>query len=129
MKTRYIVTTACAATIFALGLGQHTEAMMNPARTMKITFSQPVRLPGVGLDAGTYIFEVANPETSGDAVRVLSGDRKTAYFQGFSHRVQKPRGLRDDAAVSLSETRSGVAPAVTVWWPERTGYQFIYPNQ
>src|SRR5262245_24248920 len=84
MKTRYILTTACAASIFALALVQHTQAMMSPSKTMEITFNQPVRLPGVGLGAGTYIFEVADPTTSANVVRVLSHDRKSAYFQGFT---------------------------------------------
>jgi hypothetical protein len=42
----------------------------NPKMTTYLTFNRPVALPGAQLAAGTYIFEVANPTTSADLVRV-----------------------------------------------------------
>ena len=74
---------------------------MNPAHQALLTFSRPVSLPGVSLAAGTYVFEVANPETSSDVVRVRSNeDYRHVYFTGFTKRVDRPKGLRADRPVA-----------------------------
>jgi hypothetical protein len=111
---------------FTVGLG----AIVNPHKTMYLTFSKPVQLPGVALGAGTYIFEIANPNTSADIVRVLSRDRSMSYFMGFTRAVERPHELPRNQAVSLAESAAGAPPPVTVWWPqnESTGRQFIYPS-
>ena len=95
---------------------------------MYATFSGSVRLPGTSLPAGTYIFEIANPLTSGDAVRVVSRDRRTSLFMGFTTPVPKPPRLRENAAVSFGESVRGTAPPIMTWWPdgESTGRQFKY---
>lgn len=131
MVNRNIVWTACAASLFVLALMPHASATSNAERTAYLTFSQAVRLPGVSLGAGTYIFEVANPNTRGNVVRVLSRDRKRAYFLGFTNAIAKPRGLSNDAMISLGESGPGVAPPITAWWPmgEETGREFIYRDR
>jgi hypothetical protein len=110
---------------------QHAAAGTNVERTTYLTFSQPVQLPGVALGAGTYVFELADPEAAAGVVRVLSRDRRTAYFMGYTREVERPRGMRLDAAVSLGESAAGTAPRITAWWPigEMTGHQFIYPKR
>ena len=131
MANRNIVWTACLASLVVLGLMQHASATGNAERTAYLTFSQAVRLPGVSLGAGTYIFEVANPNTRGNVVRVLSRDRKRAYFLGFTNAIAKPRGLGNDALVSLGESGPGLAPPITAWWPmgDETGREFIYRDR
>ena len=52
---------------------------------MYFTFSGPVQLPGVILAAGTYEFEIANPLTSGDIVRVRSRDGRHSVLPGVHH--------------------------------------------
>jgi hypothetical protein len=83
----------------------------------------------VELSAGVYVFELADPEGAPSVVRVLSRDRRTAYFMGFTNVTERPRGMRRDALVSFGESAAGVAPRITAWWPigETTGHQFIYP--
>jgi hypothetical protein len=117
--------------MFVLALMQHAAAGTNSERTTYLTFSQPVRLPGVALGAGTYVFELADPIGAPTVVRVLSRDRRTAYFMGFTNAVDRPRGMRPDAHVSLGESAAGVAPPITAWWPigETSGHQFIYPHR
>jgi hypothetical protein len=119
---------AVGATVFAVALVQHAAAGTIAERTTYLTFSQPVQLPGVALKAGAYIFELADPMGAPGVVRVLSRDRRTAYFMGFTYVAERPRGMRDDALVSFGESAAGVAPRITAWWPigERTGHQFIY---
>jgi hypothetical protein len=129
-SNRNMVWAAVVVAVFALGLVRHAAAD-SPERTTYLTFSQPVQLPGVSLGAGTYIFEVANPMTAGNVVRVLSRDRRTAYFMGFTRAVERPRGLSPEAAVSLGESAAGVTPRITAWWPigESSGHRFIYPSR
>jgi len=131
MANRNIAWTVGAASLFVLALMQHGSAAGNAERTAYLTFSQAVRLPGISLDAGTYIFEVANPNTRGNVVRVLSRDRKRAYFLGFTNPIAKPRGLSSDAMISLGESGPGAAPPITAWWPagEETGREFIYSDR
>jgi hypothetical protein len=117
--------------MFVLVLAQHVAAGTFAERTTYLTFSRSVRLPGVTLAAGTYVFELADPYSAAGVVRVLSGDRRTPYFMGFTNAKERPRGLRLDASVSLGESAGGVAPPITAWYPigERTGRQFIYPDR
>ncbi len=100
----------------------------SPNRTTYITFNQAVALPEVRLAAGTYIFEVANPETKGDVVRVMSRDRSTVHFLGFTHLTTRPKGMPSDAVVSLGEAARGTAPPITAWYAvgAEDGRMFIY---
>lgn len=124
-------TIGVAIAMFVLVLVQHVAAGTFAERTTYLTFSRSVRLPGVTLDAGTYVFELADPYNAAGVVRVLSGDRRKSYFMGFTNATERPRGLRLDASVSLGEPAGGVAPPITAWYPigERTGRQFIYPDR
>jgi hypothetical protein len=125
MLTRNIICGSAVALLCALTLVP--SAVANADRTTYLTFSQAVRLPGVSLDAGTYIFERADP-SSAHLVRVLSRDRKKSYFLGFTYLVDRPLGMREDAMVTLGETSPDAPPPVVAWWPigERTGHEFIY---
>ena len=125
MVNRKLVVSACVG-LLLVAAGARIGAGSNERKTMRITFSQPVRLPGVSLGSGTYIFEAP----AWDVVQVMAGDRSRVYFQGFTHTVEKPRGLSRNQVVSLGESAQGIAAPVTVWYPdnESTGRQFIYPE-
>jgi hypothetical protein len=131
MANRSIAWTVGAASLFVLALIQPGAATGTAQQTAYLTFSQPVRLPGISLGAGTYIFEVANPNARGNVVRVLSRNRKRAYYLGFTNAIAKPRDLGGDATVSLGESRPGTAPPITAWWPtgDHTGREFIYHDR
>jgi hypothetical protein len=94
-----------------------------------LTFSRPVALPGVTLSAGTYIFEVANPDSSGDIVRVLSGNRSKVYLMAFTDQIDRPEKA-DDVDVTFGEAAPNAALPITAWYPPGapTGHRFIYQN-
>ena len=127
MVNRKLVLAVCAAAVLAVMLAPRVGAV-GASKMTYLTFSRPVSLPGVALGAGTYIFEIANPDTSANVVRVLSSDRRISYFQGFTHAIERPRNLDPKASVSLGEAAAGVAPPITAWWPENEsmGRQFVY---
>ena len=129
-KHRNVVWTAIGVALLGLVLVRHAAAGSDVERSTYFTFSGPVRLPGVSLGTGTYVFEVVDPSASPGLVRVLSRDRRTAYFTGFTLGVDRPRETRLDASVSFGESAAGVAPPITAWWPadERSGHQFSYRN-
>src|SRR5438132_6871826 len=81
-----------------------------------LTFSQRVALPGVTLEAGTYVFERADANVP-DIVHVLSEDRKKVYFMAFTRPIGRPAGLQRDRVVLLGEVRPGVAPPIKAWFP------------
>jgi hypothetical protein len=103
-------------------------AVTNPSRTTYFTFSGAVQLPGVSLNAGTYIFEVVNPYTSADVVRVMSRDRSKLYLLRFTNRIERPRSRDLKPAIVLGERSHSNPPAVKAWFPhgETMGREFIY---
>jgi hypothetical protein len=128
MVNRKVLSTVCAVAVCAAALIQHPSAAPNAQRTTRLTFSQPVKLPGIALGAGTYIFELAAPDAGSDVVRVLSRDRTQSFYMGFTRVVDRPSGISEDKVVSLGEAAAGEAPPITAWWPkgDSTGRQFIY---
>jgi hypothetical protein len=125
-KTRWAV--AVGGVIFALTLAAGVKADGNIAHTTYLTFSQPVRLPGVALGAGTFIFELVNPENGMGAVRVVSADRQISYFLGLTTPVERPRRGNPGTLITLGESAKDVAPPIVAWWPlgQSTGYAFNY---
>jgi hypothetical protein len=130
MVNRKLVWALCGTAVFALTLVPSAAPSSNAHKTTYLTFSRPVSLPGVALGSGTYTFEIANPETSADVVRVTSRDGSLVYYMGFTHGVRRPNGMSREQNVSIGEAAAGVAPPITTWWPlnESTGRQFVYPR-
>jgi hypothetical protein len=122
--TRHLVFTAAIA-LLALTAAPSGASLGHWDR---ITFSGPVALPGVVLPAGSYKFEIANPETSLRVVRVSDRDTGRVYFAGFTRLVPRPVNLPADQLVTLGEAPRGAAMPITVWYPSglSQGHQFIY---
>ena len=94
-----------------------------------LTFSAPVQVPGVTLNAGTYRFHLTNPGTSRNVLQVLSRDGATVYAM-FHTRADSRTKVTDEAVVSFRETPVGVPPAVKslFYGGEHRGYEFVYPK-
>jgi hypothetical protein len=103
-------------------------AAANASKTTYFTFSKTVQLPGVALPAGSYIFEVVNPETGGNVVRVASRDRSKVYLTQLTQRIERPRSRDMQPRIVLGEAPAGQPPLVTSWFPigETIGHAFIY---
>ena len=128
MFARKTVYTLCGVVLLGL-LATSSTGAMTAHRTTYFTFSGAVEMPrGVSLAAGTYIFEVANPNGGSDVVRVLSRDRKQTFLMGLTRGVDRPRGSNLDATITLGETAPGAPPKVKAWYPESEthGREFIY---
>jgi hypothetical protein len=123
--SRRVALTVCGAA-FALVMASTGQAWSTPNRHY-LTFSGSVALPGVVLPPGSYTFEVANPDTSGNVVRVSSRNGG-AIFLGFTRVVERPRGLGRDTKVTFGEAAPGAPVPLKVWYPPEssTGHEFIY---
>jgi hypothetical protein len=104
------------------------EAWPLANHTHYITFSRAVQLPGVELAAGTYIFELAAPDSDRTIVRVSSRDRRHVYLLAFTNSVARPATLKDDEIVTFREVTGAAAPPIAAWYPPDldSGRQFIY---
>jgi hypothetical protein len=126
MTAKGLRMTAIAA--IAMGLATMTLVRADEARrTQYLTFNAPVALPGVTLHAGTYIFEVPEPDIAPDIVRVTSRDRKTVFLTAFTRSIDRPTSAPLTTFVSLREVAPNQPVPITVWWSDvRTGRQFVY---
>jgi hypothetical protein len=124
-RHRLIAFTA-AVTLIAGAFAAHTAAQ-SWGRMDNITFSQAVTLPGAVLPAGTYTFEIVNPDSSANIVRVSHRDTHRVYFAGFTERVRRPANLARGQMVTVGEARTGEPTPVNVWYPGAgaQGHRFL----
>jgi hypothetical protein len=120
--------TALAALAFGITAAATIRASsIEAAHTQYLTFSRAVALPGVTLNSGTYVFELADPDAAPDIVRVMSRDRRTVYFTAFTRIVTRASATPATEHVTLREVAPEEPMPIAVWWSDaRTGRQFIY---
>jgi hypothetical protein len=93
-----------------------------------LTFSQSVALPGVTLAAGSYSFEIADPNGSNMVVLVRERASHKPVYLGFTNRIDRPAG-RKLAPVVFGEPRRGEPTPILVWYTAdegMSGREFIY---
>jgi len=103
-------------------------AISNAGKMTYFTFSRAVQVPGVTLPAGSYLFEVVNPETNGTVVRVASRDRSRVYLTRVTVPVERSRSRNMQPQIVLGEAPAGQAPRIASWFPDGAtiGHAFIY---
>ena len=128
LARRIVYTFVGVALLGVMATSSATGKTMDTRRTTYFTFSGPVRMPGITLPAGTYIFEVVNPDSSSDVVSVKSRDRSKVYLMQFTRFVDRPSTGNLKATIALGETVDGNPPPVKAWYPqfETRGREFIY---
>ena len=94
-----------------------------------LTFNRSVQIPGVLLNAGTYRFRLADPDSNRKVVQVLSHDGSYVYASFHTMPASRMEAT-DDAVVTFMETPAGVPPAVRslFYGGELSGYEFLYPR-
>jgi hypothetical protein len=126
-RTRAIAT-AAAMTLF-LGLPADTLAQQPDTRDRTImTFSAPVELPGMRLEAGTYVFRLADT-ASRNVIQVLSQNEMEMLGQWLFIPAER-RDVTGETVVTFREASAGSTPAVQYWYypGESIGKEFIYPK-
>lgn len=128
MRVRRIVHVLCGVVLLGVVSTTPTGAIENARRTTYFTFRAPVGLPGVTLPPGTYVFEVMNPDTSADLVRVTNRDRSKTYSLQFTRPIHRNRWGSLKSAITLGESANGAPQPIKTWFPESetTGREFLY---
>jgi Protein of unknown function (DUF2911) len=93
----------------------------------KLTFSQPVQVPGQTLPAGTYEFVLANSQSNQDVVQIFNADRTKLFatVQTFpTERTTETKGT----SITLAQGQDGQQDALMTWfYPGRQfGHEFVY---
>lgn len=127
--TRISAIATAAAMTLVLGLPAGAAAQMPDTRDRTImTFSAPVELPGMRLQAGTYVFRLADT-ASRNVVQVLSRDEMEMLGQWLFIPAER-REVTGETVVTFRETSAGSTPAIQYWYypGESIGKEFIYPK-
>jgi hypothetical protein len=128
MKRLTIIATACVLAALAVLATRVGAQESNTTERTFMTFSAPVELPGVTLEAGTYEFRLADTE-SRNVVQVLRKDSREPMGQWTFVQSDRPQ-VSGETVVMFKETKEGTTPAVQFWYypNEKIGKEFIYPK-
>jgi hypothetical protein len=120
---------ASVLVVLVSALASGANAFTHDKRTY-FTFSQPVALPGMTLPAGTYMFRLANPDTSRNVIQVANREGTESFAMLHTVQAQRPDAPKD-SELRFRETAAGAPPAVGTYWymGERTGYEFLYSKE
>jgi hypothetical protein len=96
----------------------------------KFEFSAPVQVPGKVLEAGKYVFKLADSDSDRNIVQIFSedanGDQKlvTTVLAIPAYRTTAP----DEPIVQFEERPSGSPEAIHTWFypGDNTGWGFVY---
>lgn len=125
LNKRYIALGAIACGLFS-GLAAHADEFN---KETKISFGEPVQIPGMVLAPGTYTFKLADPDDELSPVEVLDANQTKVYalLQTISAERAEPTGK---TVVKFAETDAGDKPVLTQWFypGDNTGFQFLYPS-
>jgi hypothetical protein len=94
-----------------------------------MTFNEPVELPGVVLQAGTYVFKLEDNNSDRNIVQVFNKDENHLYATLLAvpdYRMEP----RDKTVVTFEERPKGSPEAIKAWfYPGSTyGEEFVYPK-
>ena len=118
--------TAAALVVLVGVVVGHASTSANHPNFLRVTI--PLALPGAVLPPGEYVFEVPNPETSHDVVRVWNRATHQSVFMGLTRPA--PRRLTKAPAdpLVLGDSAAGKPTPVLAWYPIgfEDGHEFIY---
>ena len=127
-KSKWVVLTLGLAFLFAVALPSLVMAD-DWDKATKLTFSEPVEVPRMVLQAGTYWFTLADSETDRNIVQVWDADRMhlvTTILAIPDYRLQ-PTGK---TVIHFEERPSDSPEAIHSWYYPGANYgeEFVYPK-
>ena len=127
MLKRFI--SASALVLLVHGMAGTADAFTYDKRTY-FTFNQSVALPGVTLPAGTYMFRLADPDTTRRVIQVSDKQGTQSYALLLTMPADRADASKD-SEIRFLETPASAPRAVSAWWyvGDRTGYEFIYSKK
>ena len=127
MAKRTLVRIACLL-VFLGVLAASAATLVADSNRTYFTFSVPVRMPGITLPAGTYVFDRPSPMLDPTLVRVMDRTTSKLYLIAFTRLVHRRGDGNLDPTITLGEAAKGAARPVSMWFPQghTLGHQFIY---
>ncbi len=129
MKHRHATITAIcfAALVMAFAPFAPAEANSAGGETTHMTFKHPVRIPGVTLPAGGYVFQLNDNK---QAVWIFSEDNSKVFGPYLilpRHRIES---TTKRVVIFDRSPEAGGVPTIRAWFGRhrQQGHEFIYPN-
>jgi hypothetical protein len=99
-------------------------------QSTKLTFSQPIQIPGQVLPAGTYLFILAADDSDRNIVQIFNAD-KTSLYATLETITTERQDATGDTTLALVEQGAGKPEVLLKWFypGETTGNEFVYPKQ
>jgi hypothetical protein len=94
-----------------------------------VTFHEPVEIPGQTLPPGTYVFKLANSQSSRHIVQIFNKAEDHVFSTILaipSHRLRPS----EKTIIQFEERAAGSPQAIKAWfYPSKTyGHEFVYPK-
>ena len=130
MRHRYATITAIgfAALLMVFAFVSSAQAgRVGSGETTHMTFKYPVRIPGVTLPTGSYVFELSENK---QVVWVFSEDDGDVFGPYLTRPRQRLESTsRRVIIVDRAADKSGV-PVIRAWFGrhQTRGYEFVYPT-
>lgn len=98
-------------------------------KATKLTFNEPVEVPGMALEAGTYWFQLADSSSNRNIVQIWNADRTQLIKTILAipdYRLH-PTG---DTVIKFDERPIGSPEAIQAWFypGDNFGQEFVYPK-
>jgi LPXTG-motif cell wall-anchored protein len=95
-----------------------------------LTLNSPVEVPGQTLPAGTYVFQLANSQSSRHIVQVFNQDENKVLATFLAIPAQRHHPA-EQTIVRFLERPAGSPQAIQAWfYPGKTiGHEFVYPKE
>ena len=121
---RRVMAVACAACV---GIALPAAADAQNERT-ELKFSEAVKIPGMTLDPGTYVFRLADLSSDRHLVQVMNEDETQLITTIPAVPAQRQDAVGD--TVLKFNPSAGGTPALKAWFYPGTvfGHEFVYPD-
>jgi len=124
MNVRYLPLIASG---FALAISTSIANADTFNKKTKLSFSQPVRVPGRTLSAGSYIFKLVDSQSARNIVQI-SNVREDKVYATVLALPDYRLNPNSHTVVTFGETGAGCASAVKAWFypGDNSGNRFVY---
>ena len=124
MTQRYL---PLIASTFVLALSTTVVDAAVYNKKTKLTFSQPVRVPGTVLSAGSYIFKLVDSQSNRNIIQIMNTRENKLYTTVLAipdYRLNPS----SHTIMTFGETGSGCPAAVKAWFypGDNSGNRFVY---
>ena len=97
---------------------------------IKVTFGKAVQIPGQVLPAGTYTFQLADPDTGSNLVQIFNADRSVLYATLQTVSAERAKAT-SDVTLTVAASQSEKPDFLLGWFcpGSLTGHELVYSKQ